>query len=157
MNKKGVVQLQESILVTFFIMIIIVLGLVVFYKFSLNSVNSYEDEYREQQLLSNLITIPNDLGYTYLGDSKNAVDTSKLFNDDLDYGFKKIIVKQVYPVVTDEIICNLQNYPNCNIFTIYNRQNIRVENILVESRPVSLYFPLTSEYKAGKLIIEYYY
>ena len=156
MNKKGVVQLQESILVVFFVMIIIVMGLVVFYRFSLNSVHAYEEEYREQQLLSLLITLPNELGYTYLGDSKNAIDTSKLFNENLNYGFKTIIVEQVYPQES-VIECNLQIYPNCNYFVVYNEQNIRAENTLVESRPVSLYFPLTEEYKAGKLTIKYYY
>lgn len=154
--RKGIIQLQESILVTFFIMIIIILGLIVFYKFSLNSIDSYENEYREQQLLSLLITLPNDFGYTYLGDSKNAIDTSKLFSKNLNYGFKKITIEQVYPQ-QDSIKCNMQVYPDCNLFIVYDKPSVRFENILIESRPVSLYLPLTEEYKAGKLTIEYYY
>jgi len=147
--KKGVVQLQESILVIFFIMIIIVMGLVVFYKFSLNSLHSYENEYREQQLLSSLITIPNYFGYTYFGDSKNAIDTSKLKPYDrpyehLDYGFKTIMITQVYPGEGET-------------FTIYDKKNIRLKNTLIESRPVSLYFPLEEVYRAGKLTISVYY
>lgn len=157
MNKKGIIQLQESILVMFFIMVIIALSLVVFYRFSLNSIHAYEDEYRDQQLLSLLITLPNEFGYTYLGDSKNAVDTSKLFNEDLDYGFKKIIIQQTYPVISDAIECNLQNYPNCNTFIVYDRNSNIFENKLVESMPVSLYYPLENNYRAGKLIVEYYY
>ena len=156
--RKGEVQLSESILVIFFVMVIIILGLIVFYRFSLNSLHDYEREYREQQLLSDLITIPNEFGYTYLGSSSNAIDTSKLrLYDDWDYGFKKIVLKQAYPVVSDEIECSPQNYPNCNAFIVYDRQNPRLKNILIESRPVSLYFPLDETYKAGKLTISYYY
>ena len=157
MNKKGIIQLQESILVMFFIMIIIALSLVVFYRFSLNSVHAYEDEYRDQQLLSLLIALPNDFGYTYLGDSRNAIDTSKLFNEDLDYGFKKIIIQQVYPI-SEAIPCdNIQNYPDCNTFVVYDRTSDVFENKLIESIPVSLYYPLEDNYRAGKLIVEYYY
>ena len=154
--RKGVVQLSESILVTFFIIIIIIMGIVVFYRFSLNSLHNYEQEYREQQLLSLLITLPNDFMYTNLGDSENAVDTSKLFYDNLNYGFKKITIEQVYPK-QDVVECNLQNYPDCNHFVVYNKENSKLKNKLVESRPVSLYFPLSKEYRAGKLTIYYYY
>ena len=154
--RRGVVQLSESILVTFFIIIIITLGLVVFYRFSLNSVNNYQREYNEQQLLSSLITLPNELGYTYLGDSKNAIDTSKLFYGNLNYGFKKITIEQIYPQ-EGRIECTMQNYPNCNYFIVYNKGNNKLKNTLVQSMPVSLYYPLNDQYKFGKLTIYYYY
>ena len=154
--RKGVVQLSESILVTFFIIIIILMGIVVFYRFHLNSLHNYEQEYINQQLLSLLITLPNDFMHTNLGDSENAVDTSKLFYDNLDYGFKKIIIEQVYPK-QDVVECKLQSYPNCNYFAVYNKENSKLKNKLVESRPVSLYSPLSKEYRAGKLTIYYYY
>jgi hypothetical protein len=153
--KKGVVQLQESILVTFFIIIIIIIGIIVFYRFSLNSVNNYENEYREQELLSMLMTLPNELGHTYLGESQNAIDTSKLFYNELGYGFKRIVVEQTYPE-QERVECTMQNYPKCNYFVVYNKANQRL-NRLIESRPVSLYYPLTDEYNIGKLIVEYYY
>jgi len=158
MNKKGMVQLQESILVMFFVMIIIIMGLIVFYKFSLNSLHNYEMEYREQQLLSSLISFPSKFGYTYLGSSNNAIDTSKLkLYNDLNYGFRKVIIKQVYPVSSDDIECNAQNYPNCNTFIVYNKQSPILKNVLIESMPISLYYPLTDQYNAGKLTIQIYY
>ncbi len=153
--KKGEIQLQESILVTFFVIVIIAIGLIVFYRFSLNSLDNYEDDYREQQLMSLLITLPNELGYTYLGDSQNAVDTSKLFYEG-NYGFMKLVIEQTYPF-QEKVECNMQNYPDCNYFAVYNKQNLNLKNKLIESKPVSLYFPLTDEYKLGKLIVEYYY
>lgn len=105
--------------------------------------------------MSLLITLPNDLGYTYLGDSQNAVDTSKLFYEG-NYGFMKLVIEQTYPF-QEKVECNMQNYPDCNYFAVYNKQNLNLKNKLIESKPVSLYFPLTDEYKLGKLIVEYYY
>ena len=155
--KKGSVQLHESILVTFFIIVIIALGLVVFYKFNLNSLHEYENEYREQQLSSFLITFPKDFEYTYLGESKNAIDTTKLFYDNLDYGFKTIEITQVYPEVQEEVKCELNNYPNCNTFVVYNKTSRALKNTLVESMPVSLYFPLDDSYILGRLQVYLYY
>lgn len=155
--RKGEVQLQESILVTFFVIVIIALGLVVFYRFSLNSINNYEQEYREQQLLSSLITLPNGFIYTNLGSSQNAIDTSKLFYNNLNYGFKTMIIMQVYPAISNEIKCDLSNYPNCNTFIVYNKTSYKLKNTLVESMPISLYYPLDDNYKVGKLIIYLYY
>ena len=157
--KKGVVQLQESILVVFFIMIIIVLGMIIFYRFHLSSINSYENEYREKQLLSSLIIMPNDFGYTYMGDSMNAIDTTKLrFYNGFNYGFKKIRIEQVYPE-SGQVVCDKNSwvYGNCNVFIIYDNNPRNLKNVLIESRPVSLYFPLSNEYRAGKLTVSYYY
>jgi len=155
--RKGEIQLQESILVTFFIIVIIGLSLILYYKFTLNSVENYEREYMEQTLLSSLMTLPNDFSYTYLGENKNAVDTSKLFYDDIDYGFKKIIIEQVYPDTETDIECNLNNYPDCNYFIVYDKQNIRLKNTLVQSMPVSLYYPIQDEYRLGKMSVYLYY
>ena len=155
--KKGEVQLQESILVTFFIIVIIGLSLILYYKFTLNSVNNYEMDYMEQQLLSSLIVLPGDFGYTHLGESANAIDTSKLFYDDLNYGAKTIIVEQVYPCEEDDVKCDLTTYPNCNYFAVYNKTNVRLKNTLIHSMPVSLYYPLDDTYKLGKLSVYLYY
>ena len=155
--KKGEIQLQESILVTFFIIVIIGLSLILYYKFTLNSVENYEREYMEQTLMSSLITLPNDFSYTYLGESRNAIDTSKLFYDNLDYGFKKIIIEQVYPAYETKVECNTDNYPECNYFVVYDKQNIRLKNTLIQSIPASLYYPIQDEYRLGKMLIYVYY
>ena len=155
--KKGEVQLQESILVTFFIIVIIGLSLILYYRFTLNSIDNYERDYMEQQLLSSLITLPNDLGYFYLGESANAIDTSKLFYDNLEYGAKTIMIEQVYPIQENNIKCDLNVYPDCNYFVVYNKTSVRLKNILVQSVPVSLYYPLEGTYKLGKLSVYSYY
>jgi len=155
--KKGSVQLTESILVMFFVLVIIAISLVVFYRFQISSLHNYEDEYRDKQMLSMLMVLPNELGYSFLGKSENAIDTSKLFNPNLDYGFRTIIVEQVYPEFNGAVDCTIVNYPNCNRFVIYDKPSVSLKNTLVESRPVSMYYPLDGKFRAGKLIIKWYY
>ena len=72
-DKRGNLQLTESVLVMFFVLVIIAIGLVVFYRFQLNSLHDYENEYREKQIMSMLMTLPNELGYTFMGKSENAI------------------------------------------------------------------------------------
>jgi len=156
-DKRGNLQLTESVLVMFFVLVIIAIGLVVFYRFQLNSLHDYENEYREKQIMSMLMTLPNELGYTFMGKSENAIDTSRLFSFGNDYGFKTIILEEVYPKSSEAVDCTRENYPNCNRFIVYDKTSQRFENKLVESRPVSLYYPLEDRFKAGKLIIEWHY
>ena len=153
--KKGNVQLTESILVMFFVLIIIAISLVVFYRFQLGSLRDYENEYRDKQILASLITIPKDFDYTLLGKSENAVDSSKLFGN-FDYGYKTIYVEVIYPS-GQRVECDVHNYPNCNYFAVYDNPNPRFENFVVESRPVSVYYPLENKFKPGKLVIKWYY
>ena len=153
--KKGNVQLTESILVMFFVLIIIAISLVVFYRFQLGSLRDYENEYRDKQILASLITIPKDFDYTLLGKSENAVDSSKLFGN-FDYGYKTIYVEVIYPS-GQRVECDVNNYQNCNYFAVYDNPNPRFENFVVESRPVSVYYPLENKFKPGKLVIKWYY
>ena len=82
---------------------------------------------------------------------------SRLFSFGNDYGFKTIILEEVYPKSSEAVDCTRENYPNCNRFIVYDKTSQRFENKLVESRPVSLYYPLEDRFKAGKLIIEWHY
>ena len=154
--KKGMVQMQESILVTFFIIIIISLGLVLYYKFTSSSIDNYEMEYREQQLTSSLITFQGFFEYTYLGEPMNAIDTSKLFYSSPNYRFRTIIIEQAYPL-NDNVRCSIENYPECNYYVVYNKTNYKLKNTLIQSMPASLYYPLSDEHRLGKLTFYSYY
>ena len=154
--KKAELQMQETILVLFIFFIILVMGLVVFYRYNLGSIENYKIELEESEQYLLLSTLPNYLGYSYLGNNENAIDTSKLLNLNLSLGFKKIIVEVVEPEM-QEIECSYNNYPDCNRFLIYNKEPIEIKNKIIKSIPVSLYYPLESKYKSGRLIIEDYY
>lgn len=158
--KKAEIQMQETILVIFIITIIIAFGLFVFYRYNLNAVENSRLEYGQVKVYNLLATLPNDpeLYYSSLGNSENAVDTSKLLNLNLEnFGEKEIKIKQVYPSQNSEVICKSSNYPECNAYLIYSKKFASSKNVNIISTPVSLYFPLTNEFKPGLLEIKWHY
>ncbi|MEK6907201.1 MAG: hypothetical protein AABW45_01620, partial [Nanoarchaeota archaeon] len=116
-------------------------------------------EYEQEKVYSLLATLPNnaELQYSTLGNSENAFDTSRLLNTNLkNLGEKEITIKQIYPK-QNNIQCTNKNYPECNIYKIYSKIPSKIKNVNIISTPVSLYFPLTEEYKAAILEIKWYY
>jgi len=154
--KKGEIQMQETILVLFIFFIILVMGLIFFYRYNLSSIENYKVELIENEQYLLLSTLPNYLGYSYLGNNENAIDTSKLLNLNLSLGFKKITIEVVYPEVND-IECNYNSYPGCKQFIVYDKAPINIRNNIIKSIPVSLYYPLEDKYRSGLLIVEAYY
>ena len=156
--KKGEIQMQETILVIFIITVIIALGLFVFYRYNLSSLENERLNYEQEKvyaLLSNLQNNP-QLQYSYLGNNENAVDTLKLLNINLeDLGEKEIAIKQIYPKTEDKL-CTSKNYPDCSSYVIYKKISSK-KSVNIITTPVSLYFPLTNEYKAGLIEIKWYY
>ena len=151
-------QINETILVLFIFTIILIMGLVVFYRYNLRSVENYRNELRDNEEYMLLSTLPNYLGYSYLGNSENAIDTSKLIDFNMsNLGYRRVIIEVVYPEDIQNQICNYENYPSCNQFVIYNRVPVSLNNKLIKEIPVSLYYPLDDKYKSGILILESYY
>ena len=156
--KKAELQMQETILVIFIVTIIIGLALFTFYQLQLKSLEKSKLELEQNKNLILLSTLPNsvELSYSYLGNEENAIDTLKLINNKLNnLGFKEITIKQTYPN-SENKLCNINNYPNCNSYVVYNSKPRKINNIEIISVPVSLYFPYNDEYKAGLLEIKLY-
>jgi len=155
--KKGELQLQETILVLFIFFIILSMVLVVVYRFTNASIEDAREDLMDNDVFSLLMSLPNQLSYSYLGSDYNAVDTSRLFNLNLSHlGYKKIIIEQVYPLGSG-VECSLINYPNCDQFILYDRTNNILKNKIIKDVPISLYYPLEDQFKSGRLIIETYY
>ena len=155
--KKAQSQIHESIIVIFIFAIIFVIALFGVYRYNLSSaenIRAESDEGRSISLLSNLPDSPL-LQYSELGDEKEAVDTLKILDLELnEQGFRTIEIKQAYPQVA-EASCNGETYPNCNSYLLYSQVR-QGGNKNVISIPVSLYFPLTKEVKLGILTITTY-
>ena len=159
MNKKGDVQINETIIVLIVFSIILFIAIGIFYKYNIQSTKDLEMEFQENRILNLLSTLPNspELVYTKLGNEDNSIDTSKLINLKLDkLGFMEIRIKVVYSwSENNNGLCDNNNYPNCNEFLIYsNKGNKRNYNVL--TTPVSLYYPLLKEHRAGKMEIKWY-
>ena len=157
--KKAELQMQETILVIFIITIIIALALFVFYRYTLNSGDNSKLEYEQLKVYTLLATLPNhpQLQHSYLGNPENAFDSLKLLNANLDnLGEKEITIKQIYPE-SKNIACTTKTYPDCNSYLIYSKKFAKSKNTVIIDTPISLYFPLTNEYKAAVLEIKWHY
>jgi len=155
--KKGELQMQETIIVLFIFFIIFGMILVVVYRYTNSSIEDAREDLMNNEIFSLMMSLPNQFSYSYLGNDYNAVDTSRLFDLDLSYlGTKRIIIEQVYPP-GNGVECDTLNYPNCDTFIVYSRLNPNLPNKIVKDVPVSLYYPLEDQFKAGRLIVETYY
>ena len=95
------------------------------------------------------------------GKRDDCIDTSKLIVFDASRSYssffstncnQKVYFEQLYPEPINGT-CNANNYPGCSIYYFYDPEIEYTSSIKI-STPVSLYYPLTEEYKFGKLIIE---
>ena len=94
------------------------------------------------------------MSYTYLGDPKGEIDSSKLLGLELkNLGYKEVIVKEFTNV---SVICSRNNYPNCNEYIVYKKVPRTITNKQEINRAVLIYNPITKESNPGKLIIKWY-
>ncbi len=157
MNKKGDVQINETIIVIIIVSVVLIIGIGLFYRYNIQSVKDLEIEFQENKIINMLSVLPNspEFSYSKLGSEDNSIDTSKLLNVKLEkLGFMEIRVREVYPGINNGI-CNKNNYPNCDEFIVYSLKGNK-KNVNVLTTPVSLYYPLLKEYRAGIMEIKWY-
>src|SRR3989344_6291869 len=167
---KGQIGTIEMIMVLVIVIVILVIGIIFYYKFFIGSVESKNLELNQQEanvLLASLSSIP-ELQCSFRTITRDCIDMGKVItfkdavtNDRVHYvdlfGTKNIKIELIYPK-DNEGECNLNHYTsneypgNCNKWNIYNNLNTKDRAIL--STPVSLYFPITKEFRIGRLIVE---
>ena len=171
--KKGQVHVSETMLVMFVVVVIILLGVVVYFKFAIERNKSLPDELSERQatiMLAKAVNLEE-----FACSNEDCMDTAKFlsFKKVLlkDYGRyqkifgrKKITLSIIYPEPEDsvkDVECDVSRYipveypENCGKWILYD---FNPENELGAkvSTVVSLYFPEVDEYKVGRLEIEHY-
>jgi hypothetical protein len=171
-GKKGQIHISETILVVFVMVILIIIGVVTYFKFSLEKSKTLEYELSERQATIMLAKIMN-LDELACSD-EDCIDTAKIlpFKRALGgnferykkiFGRKKIVLNVLYPEPGTEagVECDITKYiqveypNNCGIWEIYdynpeNELGAKISSI------ISLYFPEIDKYYVGRLEIEHY-
>jgi hypothetical protein len=172
-KRKGQIHISESILVLFVLILIILAGMVIYFRFSIEKVKDapYELSERESTILLAKITNMDEVSCSemdcldagkFLPFQRAMGKESMRFNR--IFGRKKITVYRIFPEVRDElkdVECGISNYiqveypENCGKWTIYehNPENELGGKI---SSVVSLYFPEMGEYMVGRVEVEHY-
>ena len=170
-STKGQIQINETLLVLFALVLLIIVGIFVYYRFSLANVEHITDELTEQEasvLLASVSHLP-ELRCSHV----NCIDTSKLLpfqtlaRGDRAYysrlfGAKRIMIEQTYPAPDTEHPCTITAYnqliypANCQHWIIYDQPPTSPHDLKKISTPITLYYPETDSYGVGKLEIGIY-
>lgn len=170
-TKRGQVQLSETFLVLFIVIILLFLGLFFYAKFFTRSLQEQADTLttRETTVLLAKIT---SLAEARCSD-KPCLDTSKFLPFQTLtqqqrtayralFGNQKITVEELYPIPISTSACTkslyLQTtYPgNCSRWTFYDQKPATVTSTQKVSTIVSLYYPEDDSYTLGRLTLEVY-
>ncbi len=165
MSSKGQLQINETILVLIIFTILAIVGLIFFHNFNMNSIKSQyvsNEKIRTFTLLKTFQDLP-EIKCSFQIKDVNCVDSLKLFSfkklNKINFGNKKISMELIYPEGTEKE-CNperFQEYPNCNYWNLYEKKPSKFKSKEIITTPISLFYPLTNEYKIGLLKIESYY
>lgn len=170
-TRKGQVQFNETILVLFVVVILLVLGMFFYYKYSIQSLKTASEDLSEEQasvLLAAITSMPE-----IRCSDEECIDMAKVmafnrvgreaFSDYARvFGSKRITIEMLYPEPTTIGECTLQKYnsleypDNCNYWTIFDNKKSDFENKMIISTPISIYFHEIDEFRIGKIILEVY-
>ena len=145
--KKGQLEMQESIIVIFIVMILLLIGFVFFYRFTIADIQNQIDRHETNEFRQMINIIPNlaELKCSHLGNEDDCIDVMKLDGysrlNVADFGDKRIAFK---------------NMQTLEMWELYNEQPAKFDSILRVSSPVSLFYPVENKYYYGVLIVEWY-
>ncbi len=168
---KGQIEMNETIFVLFFIVLILAIGMVVYYRYFVENVQETAGQLSEQEASVLLASI---IERAELRCSQgDCIDTSKIipFSQVVkahsshylrELGYKRITLEIMYPRSNSTRLCDLQayqqsSYPeNCASYIVYEQRLMKSTGKIVVGTPVSIYYPELNEYRIGRLVIESY-
>lgn len=162
---KGQLQIQETIIVVFICVVLILIGLGVFYKYTMQTIQQEQLEHRQNTFDNQIITLTSEplLACEQLTQQRNCIDTTKLIAlKQLDtrrlqkkFPNTKLTITQVYPQ-TQDAECTMQNPTECNTYTLVDNKPQQVTSTRIQQTAMSLYNPLTKEFSIATVEIAGY-
>ena len=170
--KKSQIHISETILVLFVVIVIIMLGVVVYFRVVVENNKNLEYDISERQatiMLAKVLSLDElSCGDDFCVDAGKFIPFKRALGEDFDYfkrifGRKKITFNRIYPEpgLNKDVECDIARYIqveypfNCGKWTIYDNNPDNELGAKVSS-VVSLYFPEIDEYMIGRLEIEHY-
>ena len=169
-RKRGQLQIQETILTIFIFIVLIMFGMIFFYRVQTSSIaNDFREFEREKQSVD-FITLGDlpEFSCSKMGIKENCIDVTKLIafmslvgnNQTKGYyferfGYQNITIQQVYPEKNINK-CSISRMEDCGQWNVYIKRPAKVTSKTVRETPVSLYFPDKDEYSIGIMVVEAY-
>lgn len=151
-QKRGQLEIQESTLIIFIFTIILLIGLSIFYRYTVDSIKADNEDYYDFRFKAGISSIPSmaEVSCSFLGEQKECVDLEKarafsLYSKDYFYlfGYSNITLYVVYPSGEGPVL-------------IYYRRPEVSKQLLTISTSVLVYDAFDSDFKAGKLVLVRY-
>lgn len=170
-SKKGQLQIQETILAVFIFIVLIMFGLIFFYKVQSASIKEDFNKFQRERLEMDFITLGDlpELSCSKAGIKESCIDSAKLIvfselaskGEQKQYyferfGYKNITIYQVYPKRSSNNICSSGTLANCGIWEVYVKKPAKGKSKDVYTTLVSLYFSEKDDYGMGLMVVEAY-
>ena len=166
-SKKGQMQMQETILVVFIFLILMIFGFVLFFKFTEQGIlQEYlnNEKIRFEAMITTFPLLP-ELRCSFLSQEASCVDSYKLlgfkymakdnnfYRDKL--GTMNITIYSLYPERNSKI-CELATINDCGAWDLYSNIPKKYRSKYVVRSPISLYYPDKDSFGVGEIVIEWY-
>lgn len=169
--KKGQVSFHETFLVLFIVILLLFVGLFLYYKYSLSSIQNAATTLKEEDatvLLASLAQLPElrctaevCLNTAHFLPFASLTQSQQAYYQQL-FGYQTMTVEQLYPVPSAKQACTLQHYSqaaypdNCNSWKLYDSRPSRFTGQYTVSTFVTLFYPEIDAYRLGRLSIIVY-
>jgi hypothetical protein len=145
LSKKGQIGIQETMLVIFVFFIILIIGMILFFRFSISSSEAEIEEYNDFKFKQLIDVVPNmpEIKYSRFGiEDVWCIDLLKArafseISDRYDFGFKRITINSSETII------------------LYDNPSRRGEIRKVNS-PVCLYDSRVGRFGLANLIVEWW-
>jgi len=132
-NQRGQMKIQQMafMLITVFIFFALIGLFIISFKMTgLREQATNLQEKNTMLLLTKLAESPEfSCGESFRNTKTNCVDLDKIMalKNNINiyqnfWGVNTIEIRKIYPEIEEEILCNAQSYPNCNIIEVYSKE-----------------------------------
>ncbi|MBU2640007.1 MAG: hypothetical protein KKG75_04885 [Nanoarchaeota archaeon] len=169
LNKKGQLEIGIKIMVLIVFLVLLIISLIVYFRFSYSSLRETKEEILEEKFSSLVNVIANlpELKCSITNIESECLDARKLvafgqvLYEDTDVKnnyyeeleINSLVVKIVYPEVAGSIECDESKLINCNVFNLFSLKGDYSDEGLKYTTPVSVYIPDNGKYVIGKLVV----
>lgn len=134
MKKKAQLKIQEMSFMLLAVVLFFVIAGLFFVIIKMSGLRGEAAELKEKEAISiaeNLMKMPE---FSY----EKGIDTDKLIalkGKQGKYGnllaVNAIKIRKIYPEMSEDIVCTIGNYPNCNVFEVYdnNKKGINTPSL----------------------------
>jgi len=155
-------QIQETILVIFVFIIMLLIGLIMFYRANVESIKNEEFKDRLIKFYDMTSYFPNlpEVKCSSLSQESECIDVLKVLalansNVEKDFIADNITVFVIYPEAVNKE-CSRASLSDCNTFKLHANKPKNIKSVYRTSTLVSLYYPEEEKHKVGRLVLEMY-